>query len=205
MRPTSILAATAASLLLVQAVPAGAETVDLGAIPAGTYRLDPLHSNVLWKVSHLGFANFIGRFNDFDATLEYDRENPEASTLTVTIDPTSIDVNLPDFETKLSTDANLFNTGAHPEITFRSTEIDQGEGVTGTVTGDMTLLGNTAPLTFQVRLNGAKPNPFNQAFTLGFSATGVVERANWGMDYLVPNIGNAVEVEIEAEFKHQGN
>lgn len=203
MRPTSILAATAASLLLVQAVPAGAETVDLSAIPAGTYRLDKNHASVVWKVDHLGFSNYAGRFNDFDAILTYDPANPGASTLTVTLDPASVDVNLAEFERELTQDPPFFNVSRHPEITFRSTEIDTGTGKVGTVTGDLTMLGVTAPMTFDVTLNGAGKHPFNGKDVMGFSATATINRSDWGFTHLVPAIGDSVEIQVEAEFLRQ--
>ena len=70
-------------------------------LPQGDYRLDPQHATILFKVDHLGFSRLIGRFDRFDATLDFDPQQPQDATLVAVVDPASIDLNLPAFEQDL--------------------------------------------------------------------------------------------------------
>lgn len=174
-------------------------------IPSGTYAVDPTHASVIWKVRHLGLADYTARFNTLDATLEFNAEDPAASSVDVTIDPASVDTDYPnaeqkDFNAELRGE-QFFNTGEFPAITFKSTSIDITGDNTGTITGDLTLLGVTKPVTLDVTMNGyLEEHPFTKDAALGFSGTTTVKRSEFGLDYGVPYVGDDVKVLIEAEF-----
>lgn len=175
-------------------------------MPAGLYTLDKKHSSLTWKVSHFGLSNYTARFTRFDAELMLDPQTPENSTLTANIDPTSIETDYPkttqsDFNKELAEKKEFFNTGAFPEITFVSKNIKRVGTNKGTVTGDLTFLGITKPLTLEVTFNNAFPeHPLNKKPTLGFSAVGVLKRSDFGMEVYIPAIGDEVTLLIEAEF-----
>ncbi|MFP4386354.1 MAG: YceI family protein [Alphaproteobacteria bacterium] len=175
-------------------------------MPAGLYNLDKTHASLIWKVSHLGLSNYTARFTNFDATLTFDPENPENSTLVATIDPTSIQTDYPypekkDFNAELINGKQWFNASQHDQITFESTHIERTGDNTGLMTGSLSFLGLTKPVTLEVTFNGAMvENPFSKKPTLGFSAQGSLNRSKWGMDTYVPNIGDQVTFLIEAEF-----
>ncbi|MDO7656996.1 MAG: YceI family protein, partial [OM182 bacterium] len=84
---------------------------DIQELGSGNYTLDPDHATLLFKINHLGFSSFIGRFNDFDAALDFDPENIGNSTLEVIVDAASIDVNNPAFAQELR-GPRWFNTEA---------------------------------------------------------------------------------------------
>lgn len=175
-------------------------------MPAGVYNLDETHAQLIWKVSHLGLSNYTARFSSFDAELNFDSNNPANSQLVVSIDPTSVKTDYPysdekDFDKKLAEGEAWFNSGEFPEIKFESKELNVTGENTGTVIGDLTFLGVTKPVTLDVTFNGAMvKQPFSNKPTLGFSATGVLKRSEWGMGTYVPNIGDDVHIMIEAEF-----
>ncbi len=175
-------------------------------MPAGVYKLDETHAQLIWRVSHLGLSNYTARFSSFDADLTFDPAQPEQSKLVARVDPTSIKTDYPhsdekDFDKKLSEGKDWFNALEYPEITFESKEIKITGDNTGEMTGDLTFLGVTKPVTLDVTLNGAMvKQPFSNKPTLGFSATGSLKRSEWGMATYVPNIGDEVEIMIEAEF-----
>ncbi|MEO1206076.1 MAG: YceI family protein [Pseudomonadota bacterium] len=201
--------ALAAGLAVVS--PAVAESVKPAAldVPAGTYAIDPTHASVTWKVGHLGLSNYTARFVKFDAKLDFDPAAMDKSKLTVTIDPKSIRTDYPfadtkDFDKKLAEDAEYFNANAHPEITFTSTAVEMTGEKTAKVTGDMTMLGVTKPVTLDVTLNGAmKEQPFAKKPALGFSASTVIKRSEFGFTKLVPVVSDDVTLLIEAEFLGQ--
>jgi polyisoprenoid-binding protein YceI len=186
--------------------PADIQTPALN-LPAGTYVTDLSHSSIIWSVNHLGLSEYTGRFNGFEAVLDIDPNDPEAASLTVAIDPTSVATGYPytdreDFDAKVSGDANFLNSGAFPDITFTSTDIDMTGAETANVTGDLTMLGVTRPVTLDVTFNGAlEQHPFSGRPMLGFSATTTLDRTDFGMDYLSGrSLGDDVKVVIQAEF-----
>ncbi|MCG8443202.1 MAG: YceI family protein [Caulobacterales bacterium] len=184
--------------------------------PAGAYTLDKTHASVTWKVSHLGLSAYTARFTDFDAALELDPAEPANSSVTATINAASIVTDYPGdykaghadsgFETwdeDLARNAKWFNSDEFPEITFTSTGIEVDGENTGKMTGELTFLGVTQPVTLDVTFNGSlNPHPFAPISAVGFSATTTLDRTTFGMTNYAPNIGADVEILIEAEF-HQ--
>ncbi|MDX2258258.1 MAG: YceI family protein [Hyphomicrobiaceae bacterium] len=201
------LRAAAMGLALVAAVPAAsAAEVD---IPAGTYKLDPTHASLTWKVSHLGLSNYTARFAKFDATLAFDPKKPAEAKLSVSVDPASIRTDYPfpeqeNFDKKLAEGEDWLNAKAHPAITFTSTKVEMTGDKAAKVTGDLTFLGVTKPVTLDVTLFGAtKEHPFTKKAAVGFSAKGSLKRSEFGMAKYVPMIGDEVALQIEAEFGAQ--
>jgi polyisoprenoid-binding protein YceI len=172
---------------------------ELAELRPGSYEVDPRHTTVLFKVAHLGLTKFVGRFNDFDATLDYDPENPEAAKLDAVIRTASIDVSDSGFEDSLR-GGTWFDSDNFPEARFKTTGVEIGKGNSARFTGDFTLLGVTAPITLDVVFNGGAYNMLTGRYTLGFSATGIIARSTFGMDKYIPAVGDEVEIEVHAEF-----
>ena len=176
--------------------------------PAGDYKLDPLHSTLIFRVSHIGFSKYVGRFDKFDAALHLDPQAPETSTIAVTIDPASLagpnppEGFLDDLRGKDWLDAKQF-----PAITFKSTKVEVTGPRTARVTGDFTLRGVTRPMVLEATLNGGYAgHPMDPHARVGLSATGTFKRSDYGMTYGLPDpgttmgVGDTVEVSIETEF-----
>lgn len=180
-------------------LPHGHQTTEVASLPKGAYRLDPDHATILLKIDHLGFSKLVGRFDRFDATLDFDPEAPESSRLVVTIDVASIDFGLPAFEQDLR-GAGWLDVERYPDTRFESTGITITGADTGAVTGDLTLHGVTAPVTLDVTFNGGGSNLLTGAYTLGFAAQGSVLRSTFDLGALTPAIGDEVVLEIHAEF-----
>lgn len=172
---------------------------EAAAAPAGTYRLDPAHQAVVFWVDHLQFSDYIARFNTTEATVDFVPGDPAASTLTATIDAASIDTGLAALDDMLTAPA-MFDVADHPEFRFESTEIRLTGETTGTVTGDLTMAGRTRPFTLDVTFNGTGRDPLTGDRKLGFSATGSLERSDFGLGQWIPAVGDTVHFRIEAEF-----
>lgn len=194
----------AAVSLLFAAAPAIANP--LADVPAGVYKVDPAHNSVTWRVSHLGLSNYTARFTSVEAAIEFDPAKTENSKLTVSIDPTSVKTDYPysdkkNFDKVLAEDKIWFNASVHKTITFKSSKVEMTGPKTAKVTGDLTLLGVTKPITLDATLNGAmKEQPFAKKPALGFSASGQIKRSEFGMSTYVPLVGDEVTLLIEAEF-----
>ncbi len=208
--PILIAALSVLAMLLspAQAATSGQKAVSLEGMPSGAYTLDPSHASLNWKVSHFGLSHYTARFLHFDVKLNFDAQNPENSTLEVSIDPKSIQTNYPwpekeDFDATLANSEQWFNAPKYPAITYKATGIRRTGPNTGIVTGDMTMLGQTHPVSMEVTLNGAyTKHPMAGDPALGFSARGVLKRSQWGMTAYVPFVGDEVTFIIESEF-HQ--
>ncbi len=199
----------AASLIAVPAVakPMAKPAIATSDVPSGTYKVDPTHASVLWKVNHMGLANYVSRFTKFDAEIKYDAAVPTNSSVSVTIDPKSVRTDFPfadkkDFDGELATGDKFFNAGKYPDIIFVSTKLVKLSPTKGKLTGNLTLLGVTKPVTLDVTLSGTmKEHPFTKKAALGFNATGTVSRSAFGMTYGVPMVGDDVSLEINGEFQ----
>ena len=176
--------------------------------PSGSYVNDPGHTRFLWRIEHLGLTNYTARINNVAIQLEFDANDIASSSITAVIDPKSVDtgyVGEEDFDAKISTDEKILNAGAHPTIEFASSRIVKTGPKTMAVTGDLTLLGVTRPVTLDVVLSGSTAeHPFMKVPALGFAATATVDRTEFGLDFLSGSgLGDQLEIEIHAEFIRQ--
>lgn len=196
----------AAALSLVACATAGEQTfVDASG---GDYELEKSHAFLTWRVKHNGLSNYTARFTDFDASIDFNPENPVASSVTATINPLSVETDHPTndkWNETLATDKKWFNASAFPQIVFQSTSVEQTGEFTGIITGDLTLLGVTKQVQLSAVYNGTGNAPwFGTRDIIGFSARGTLNRSDFGMTALIPNIGDEVEIIIEAEFVEKG-
>lgn len=180
-------------------------------VPAGAYTLDKAHASLIFRVNHLGFSNYTARFKRFDAQLQFDPANPAASSVTVTIDPRSLETDYPDpatldFNAELQGDQWL-NAVQFPEMTFRSTKVEVTAPRAMRISGDFGLRGVTLPVTLDATFNGGYAgHPMDPHARIGFSARGSLKRSQFGIAYGIPapgttmGVSDDVDVTIEAEF-----
>jgi polyisoprenoid-binding protein YceI len=193
MRSPTVLCQLAAPLLMVAAHATSAD------VPSGTYVLDETHGYITFSYSHLGFSTPHVGFTDFAVTLNYDAEAPERSRLNVIIQADSVDSRVAEFNEHL-VDERFFHTTEYPTITFDSTAIEMTGDNTGQVTGNLTIRDQTHPVTLDVTLNKAANHPMRGKPFLGFNAQTEVMRSQWGLDYAVPAVGDAVDLYISVEL-----
>lgn len=174
-------------------------SADLSEVPSGEYSLDSSHGYITFTYSHLGFSNPRVGFNSFDTVLVLDSSNPEDSTVEVTIDASSIDSRVAEFNEHLN-GSDFFNTAEYPTITFKSTKVEATGGNTFDVTGDLTILGTTKPVTLATTINKAANHPMRDVPTVGVSASTTLMRSEWGLGAYVPAVSDEVELSIEVEL-----
>ena len=185
----------------------GAAQVSLSGADEGAYSLEKNHAFLTWSVKHFGLSDYTVNFTDFDAKLDFNPDNPTASTLSVTINPLAIETHYPDAEKKvewqdkLTKGENYFNGEAFPEITFNSTSAELTSEFAGTVTGDLTFLGVTKPVTLDVTYNGTTNVPwFGQRDLIGFNASTTFDRTEWGLTANSGSVSSEVTIEFSGEF-----
>ena len=206
--PAAAAAAPAAS-----AEPAGepSRTASLAPdVPAGEYKMDHAHSTLIFRVNHLGFSHYTARFHRFDAKLQFDPRNLAATQLTATVDPRSIETDYPDpkynFNEELAGE-HWLDAAKFPEITFRTTQVEDLGNQALRVHGELTLHGVTKPIVLEATYNGGySGHPMDPQARVGFSAHGALRRSDFGISGGIPEVGSnmgvgdQVAIVIESEF-----
>ena len=196
-----------AALLLTQSSCASLAVPNLSAEPEalrdGAYRLDPAHATLLFKVNHLGLSTYVGRFNEFNAVLDFDAANPEAASLEAVIEVGSLDVNNRPFADTL-TGPGWFDAENHPQARFVSNDIEITGDNTGIARGSLTLKGVTRPLDIEIIFNGGANNLLTNAYTIGFDAKTSFNRSDYGMRKFRGFVGDKVRLEFYGEFQRVG-
>ncbi|MEM6480465.1 MAG: YceI family protein [Pseudomonadota bacterium] len=175
------------------------------ALPAAAemarYELDPSHTAVYFTVDHIGYSKTLGIFTGITGSFAYDMEANELADVTVTIDAASVNT-FNEARDGHVRNADFLHVSEHPEITFVATGGTPTSDTQGTVTGDLTILGQTQPVTLNVTLNKAAPYPFgHKREVLGLSIDTAIARSDFGMMYAVENglVGDLVDIKIETE------
>jgi len=169
-----------------------------------TYDFDKAHTQILFFADHLGFSKSQGEFHDYDGFFVFDRGNPENSSVEVTIQTASIDMDHEKWDAHMKNE-DFFDVEKYPTMMFKSTGIEVTGDNTANMTGDLTILDVTKPVTLAVTHNKSGQHPFNQKIVAGFSATAMIDRSEWGMTYGLPMMSPEVELRIEVEGYKRGD
>lgn len=167
------------------------------------YTFDKAHTQVLFFVDHLGFSMSYGKFTEFDGGFIFDRTRPEKSSVNVTFQTDSIEMATQKWTDHMKNE-DFFDVEKFPTMTFESTNIEVTGDNTAKITGDLTMLDQTHPVTLDVTYNKSGKHPFNDEYVSGFSAEGVLDRTKWGMNYGAPAIGKEVHLKLAVEGYRQG-
>lgn len=178
----------------------GGYSESLQSIQPGKYLLDPAHSSVLFKVGHLGLSEYVGRFNRFEASLEYDLDGSSAARLQAIVDTASIDVNNPAFAKTLR-GSGWLDTDRYPRALLRVDGLPRLQDGALVYQGTLDWRGVVQPLQLRVVFNAAAQNRLTGRFTLGFAASTEISRQAFGITRAAGLVGDSVALEIHAEFQ----
>ena len=174
-----------------------ANATKASSITAGTWNIDPAHSEVGFSVRHLGLSKVRGRFNSFAGTVNI-AEDQLASSVEATIDLASVDTNNAQRDGHLQS-ADFFNVEASPQMVFRSTAV-----TTDSLVGDLTINGVTKPVTLDLEFHGVTVDGYETTRS-GFSASGQISRSDFGIAFDAPLgldgalIGDKVTIDLEIQ------
>ena len=169
---------------------------------AGTWAIDPSHSEVGFSVRHMMVSKVRGKFNEFSGEI-VTGESPLDSSVTATIDLSSIDTGNADRDNHLRS-ADFFEVEAHQTMTFRSTGVRVDKDGEYVLDGDLTLRNITKPVSLQLELGGFGPDPYGNT-RAGFTATGEIKRSDFGVDFNAVLetggvvVGDKVTINLEIE------
>lgn len=168
---------------------------------AETYKVDPVHSSVVFRVKHLNIGFIYGRFNDIRGTIVVDDKNPERSSVELTIRAESIDTGNADRDNHLRS-PDFFNAKQFPVITFKSTRVRRIKPNLYEVTGNLSLHGVTRQITLRVQQTG-KGRGLKGEFRIGFHTTFRIKRSDFKMTYMLNGISDEVVLMIGIEAIRQ--
>ncbi|ODS64808.1 MAG: hypothetical protein ABS37_09955 [Acidovorax sp. SCN 65-108] len=160
---------------------AAATAMTAGAAQAANYAIDPTHTFVTFEIGHFGASTNRGRFDKKQGTVEFDRA-AKTGKVDITIDTTSVNTGTPPFDKHLQS-ADLFDAAKHPTIKFVSDKFSFTGDKVSEVTGQLTLLGKTAPVTLKATQFNCYDSPMLKREVCGGDFETTIDRTQWGMNY----------------------
>jgi polyisoprenoid-binding protein YceI len=176
-------------------------------VPAGTWKVDPVHSSVEFHVKHLGIATVKGQFKEFEGTLESGAEGVVAYG---SVQTASVDTREPQRDEHLRS-ADFFEVERFPQIDFRSREIRATGEDEFEILADLTIHGVTRPVTLQATLEGVEPSDHQGNTRVGVSASGQINRSDFEMRFNAALgsgnmvVGDKVKILVEISAVKQGD
>jgi polyisoprenoid-binding protein YceI len=175
-----------------------------------TWQLDPTHSSVEFSVKHMMMTTVRGRFKEIKATLTGDRDHPEDAGVQATLETASIDTGVADRDEHLR-GPDFFDAGSHPQITFRSTRVEnppKQEGDRFRVIGELTIRDSSMEVVLDCEYQGRGTDPWGKT-RAGFSFRTEIDRREWGLRWNQAIetggvlVANKVRIEGEVQFVRQ--
>lgn len=164
---------------------------------ADTYKIDPTHSYVGFKVSHLGYSNLIGRFDGVEGEFAYDKADPSKSSVSVAVDVDSVNTNMAERDNHIR-GQKLLDAEGSPEATFKSTAIEVTGEHTAKISGVLNVLGADHNIVVDATHVGGGDDPWG-GVRQGFSGRAKLSMKDLGVEMDLGPASDAVELVIELE------
>ena len=170
---------------------------------AGTYSIDPAHTNVGFRVRHMGLSIVLGKFTDYTATISYDPNDITNSSVQFTAKVASLDTGVKQRDDHLRS-ADFFEVERYPEMTFRSTRIERNSDNTFIASGDLKIKNVTKQIALPWEFYGVIKDSVDQT-RLGGSAKLNINRLDYGVKWsqILDNgslvVDNTVQIELQFE------
>lgn len=145
------------------------------------WEIDPLHSQIQFKVRHLVISNVTGKFNKFSATMETDGDDVSTAKINFEADTNSVDTGIGDRDNHLKGN-DFFDAENHPKISFRSKKVEKTSDDTYKLTGDLTIRNTTKEITLDVEHGGIMVDMYGRTVA-GFELTGKINRKEFGLTW----------------------
>jgi polyisoprenoid-binding protein YceI len=168
----------------------------------GTYGFDLAHSNVGFRIKHMGLAEVPGYFSDYTGTINYDANDVTKSSVQFTAKVTSINTGI-EARDKHLRNADFFEVEKYPEMSFKSTKIEKRGENQFVATGDFTLKGVTKQISLPFTINGFLKDPRSGAVKIGVSSLSSINRRDYGITYgnTLPNGVAALSDEVSINLQ----
>ena len=164
---------------------------------AESYKIDSVHSAILFRIKHFDLSYFHGRFNEVSGTFAFDENDPSKSRIEVVVPVESIDTNSKDRDDHVK-GPELFNAAKFPQLTFKSTKVEPAGSSQLKVTGDLTMLGVTKSITVSLEQTGSGKDPWG-GYRSGFETVFTIKRTDFGMNALLGGLSDEVRLTVSIE------
>jgi len=167
------------------------------ACAAETYKLDPAHTSIVFRVKHLGVAYVFGRFNGPTGSFVFDESAPSKCAIEMQAETKNVDTAVEKRDTHLKS-PDFFNAGEYPLVSFKSKSVKKLSENTYEVSGDLALLGKTRPITVKANATGAGKDPWGN-FRRGFETSFSIKRSDFGMNFMMGGVSDEVNLTVSLE------
>ena len=168
----------------------------LNAFGADTFKIDPVHSSVVFSIKHLGVTDFYGDFKDISGTVTFDGADPSKSSVELSVPVESLDTRNEKRDQHLKS-PDFFNAKQFPTLTFKSNKVE-GSGDVYKVAGDLTLHGVTKPVTVEFK-KGAEGKGQKGEIRGGGETRFTIKRSDYGMTFMAGPLGDDVNIVLSLE------
>lgn len=175
----------------------------VGSAQTSTWKIDPVHSGIEFRILHLGVSHVTGNFSKPTGTIKWDEKDPTKSSVEAVIDANTVSTGQDARDQHLKS-PDFFNVAQNPTLTFKSTSLSKVDGKLVLI-GDLTLGGVTRPVTLTVDGPAPPQKGMHDTIVSGFSATGKLSRKdfNFGPKFAAPVLGDEVTFTIDVEMDKQ--
>lgn len=166
--------------------------------------IDPVHSDVSFKVKHMMFTNLSGRFTSYSANIITEDDDFTKAVIEFSVDSNSVDTRDPNRDNHLKS-ADFFNVEGFPKITFKASSFTKGDGGNYVLAGDLTIRGVTKFVKLPAEFSGMMTDPWGNT-KVGINIYGVVNRKDWGLKWNSPLdnggflLSDEVKLDVEIQF-----
>lgn len=195
---SAVIAAGLAAGIGVASVSGTSPAPAAAAAESGAYKVDPVHSSIIFGIKHLGVANVYGRFNHPEGTFLLDGENPGNSVIDISVKAENVDTANEGRDRHLRS-PDFFSAREFPTISFKSTEVRRAGENSFEVTGDLSMHGRTRSITVTLEKTGTGTHPRSGAALMGFETRFTVNRMDYGISYMPDGLGHEVSMIVSIE------
>ena len=167
------------------------------AARADSFKIDPVHSAILFKINHFGVGNVYGRFDSFSGDLTFDKNDPSKDVVNVEIKTDSVDTNAADRDKHIKS-PDFFNAAQYPNASFKSKEFKKLDDKNYEVDGDFTLRGVTKPVMLKIAILGTGPGPKGE-IRIGAEGSTTLKRSDFDVKTFLPAVGDEVGLILAVE------
>ncbi len=165
---------------------------------ANTFKVDPVHSTIIFGIGHMGVGYFYGRFNGATGEFHLDPDNPSNCSFEISAKAENVDTHNGRRDGHIKS-ADFLNARQFPEISFKSTAVKKAGTNTYRVTGDLTAHGVTRPITIEIEHLGTRQT--QMGYRAGFKTTLTISRSDFGVDFMPQGLGDKVTLMVGIEGK----
>ena len=166
----------------------------VSAYAAETYKLDPAHTSVVFRVKYVGVTYVYGRFNGPTGSFVFDESSPSKSSIEMQVNAKDVDTAVEKRDKHLKS-PDFFNAAEYPLVSFKSSSVKKLNTDTYEVSGNITLLGQSRPLSVKVQGTGSGKDPWGN-FRRGFETSFTIKRSDFGMNFMLGGVSDEVVITV---------